>query len=105
ASVSGSIVALGHELVGLGPECRAHLGVNRTFQDARLFPGLTVRETILVALHRHSPVGLLSSLVHAPWVSFSERRLRQRAADILDSFGLTAWADNPTVDLSTGTRR
>lgn len=101
----GSITVLGQELVGLGPEYRAHFGVARSFQDARLFPGLTVRETIQVALTRQSPVGFLSSLVAAPWVRFTERQTRARAEELIAAFGLDKWRDTNTAELSTGTRR
>jgi len=105
APESGSIRVFGRELAGMGPEYRAHFGVGRTFQDARLFAGLTVRETVSLGLQRQARVGLLASLVGAPWVSFTERALRAKGEEIIDSFGLTRWADVRTNDLSTGLRR
>jgi ABC-type branched-subunit amino acid transport system ATPase component len=41
----------------------------------------------------------------APWVRHNERRTRRTADEIVDRFGLTAWADTRTSELSTGTRR
>jgi len=102
---AGSIRVLGRELVGLGADFRAHFGVARSFQDARLFPDLTVRETIQVACARHHRVGVLASLLGAPWVRSAERRAREQADDIIDRLGLGAWADTSTRSLSTGTRR
>ena len=43
------------------------LSLARTFQDARLYPGLTVLETVLVALDRTDRTDTLSALVAAPW--------------------------------------
>ena len=102
---SGSIRAFGRELLGMAPEYRAHFGVARSFQDARLFPGLTVRETIQVALAREARVGFVASLLGAPWVRFTERRTRVRADELIERLGLAAWANHPTGELSTGTRR
>src|SRR5207247_5598704 len=69
------------------------------------FAGLTVRETIQVALAQRHKVGVLSAMVAAPWVRGSERRTRRAADDILARFGLVPWADARASELSTGTRR
>jgi len=101
----GSVKVFGNEVVDLAPDFRAAFGLARSFQDASLFAGLTVRETIQVALaHRHK-VGVLSAMLSAPWVRDSERRTRKSADDIIERFGLEAWADSRTSELSTGTRR
>lgn len=102
---AGSVRVSGHEMVRLPPNYRAAYGVGRTFQDARIFPGLTVTEAVQVALGRTHRVGMLSPLVWAPWYRASERRSRDQALEILARFGLTAWKDTLTSDLSTGSRR
>ncbi len=58
---SGRVELLGRDVSATRPARRAHLGLGRTFQAATLFPELTVRETVEVALearraHR-SPLG------------------------------------------------
>lgn len=47
---SGSILYNGKEIVGMTPDAICKLGITRTFQVARPFPGLTVADNILVAL-------------------------------------------------------
>ena len=101
----GTIVAFGTELSGRSAVVRSHHGVARSFQDARLFPGLTVRESIQVSLARKAPVGMASALIAAPWARASERRSRARADELIATLGLHAWADTPVGELSTGTRR
>jgi ABC-type branched-subunit amino acid transport system ATPase component len=101
----GSVRVFGHEVVDLGPDFRASYGVARSFQDARLFAGLSVTETVQVALARQHKVGMVSALVAAPWVRVNERRVRREADAIVRRFGLAPWADVRTSDLSTGTRR
>ena len=101
----GSVRLFGKEVVDLAPDFRAPFGLARSFQDASLFAGLTVRETIQVALAQRHKIGILSAMVAAPWVRGTERRMRRAADDIIARFGLTAWADARTSELSTGTRR
>jgi ABC-type branched-subunit amino acid transport system ATPase component/ABC-type branched-subunit amino acid transport system permease subunit len=101
----GSVKVFGHEVVELPSDFRAAFGLSRSFQDASLFAGLTVRETIQVAVARRHKVGILSAMVAAPWVRRSERQTRALADEVIDRFGLRSWADARTSDLSTGTRR
>lgn len=102
---AGSIVAFGTELRGLPPTMRAHVGVLRGFQDARLFPGLTVREAVQTALARRTRAGLVSSLLGAPWARRAEQHSSADADRIVARMGLGGYADTLTGDLSTGTRR
>src|SRR5207237_1050701 len=101
----GSVSVFGAEVVDLPPDIRASFGLSRSFQDAGLFAGLTVTETIEVAIAQRHKVGVISAMVAAPWVRSSERRVRRQAEDVVVRFGLEAWADTRTADLSTGTRR
>ena len=101
----GSVKVFGEEVADLAPDFRAAFGVARSFQDATLFPGLTVTETIQVALGRRNRVGMVSAMVAAPWVRVTERQVLREARQIAERFGLTPWADVQTSQLSTGTRR
>ncbi|MHB8464166.1 MAG: ABC transporter permease subunit [Acidimicrobiales bacterium] len=102
---SGSVSLFGTEVIDLAPDFRAAFGLARSFQDASLFAGLTVTETIQVAIAQHHKVGALSAMVSAPWVRGTERRTRREAEEAVTRFGLDAWADARTSELSTGTRR
>jgi len=102
---AGSVRLFGEEVVDLSPEFRAEYGLARSFQHARLFPGLTVMETIQLALTNTHRVGILSSALSAPWARDAERETRREAQEILERLNLTRWADTLTSDLSTGTRR
>lgn len=102
---SGSIKIFGQETSDLPPDFRAALGVARSFQDATLFRGLSVVETIQVALAYRHKVGAVGAMVAAPWVQATEVQTRIQAERIVERFGLSPWADVLTSDLSTGTRR
>ena len=101
----GSVLVFGQEVVDLPPDFRAAYGLARSFQDATLFAGLTVTDTVQLALSRTRKVGFLSSMVGAPWVRAVQRRSRAEAEEIVERFGLSAWKDSRTADLSTGTKR
>ncbi|HEX6492607.1 MAG TPA: ATP-binding cassette domain-containing protein, partial [Candidatus Dormibacteraeota bacterium] len=49
----GRVVLGGHDITDRAPHRRAIAGLGRSFQEARLFPSLTVEEAISVALERH----------------------------------------------------
>jgi ABC-type branched-subunit amino acid transport system ATPase component/ABC-type branched-subunit amino acid transport system permease subunit len=101
----GSVRVFGKEVADLPPDLRPAFGVARSFQDASLFAGLTVAETLQVALSRRYRTGVVSAMVGAPWVQASEVRSRRHAEQLAARFGLTPWLDALTTDLSTGTRR
>ena len=68
---------------------RAKNGLGRSFQAARLWPGLTVHESVIVAISHHtrSP-GAAAAMLCLPNVRRSERRMRQAADEILEPLGL-----------------
>ena len=102
---AGLIKVYGQDMHDLGPEFRPVLGLSRTFQDARLFPGLTVQETVMAAMDRSNRSGAVGALLAAPWVRRAEREKGERAGEILASFGLADRANSLTGELSTGMRR
>jgi neutral amino acid transport system ATP-binding protein len=77
--------------------CRLQrLGLARTFQQARIFPGLSVLENVVLGRNQS-------------WHALLRRRVsgpdRQRAEDLLDEFGLAAHAGMPAGRLSYGQRK
>ena len=102
----GSVRLFGKEVVSLPADIRAAgYGLARSFQDATLFGSLTVTETVQVPLTAAHKVGVVPAMLGAPWVRVVEQRTRRQARDIVERFGLGEWADVPTSELSTGTRR
>lgn len=85
---------------------RARLGLGRSFQDGRLFPSLTVAETIALALDRHVEVrDPLAAALHLPAVARSERAVIARVDELVELLGLGAFRDKFVRELSTGSRR
>jgi ABC-type branched-subunit amino acid transport system ATPase component/ABC-type branched-subunit amino acid transport system permease subunit len=102
---SGAVHLGGIDITGMAAEIRSAFGLGRSFQDAHLFPGLTVREAVQVAMAKRFRSGVLASGAGAPWVKMAEANSRRSADAILERLGLVAWQDILTSELSTGTRR
>ena len=95
-----------HEITSANPSTRAVLGLGRSFQDGRLFPALTVEETIAVALERHVEVrDPIAAALYLPAVAGSERAVRARVEGLIELLGLGAFRDKFVHELSTGSRR
>ena len=107
---SGTIIAgEGDEAVDitkLPPAVRARLGLGRSFQDGRLFPSLTVAETVALAFERHlevkDPIG---AALHLPFVAEAEANTAARVEELLELLGITDFRDKLGRELSTGSRR
>ena len=80
--------------------------MGRSFQDAQLFPSLTVAENLAIGLERHIKVrDHLAALIALPAIQESERQVAYTVADLIELFGLGAYRDKFLGELSTGSRR
>ena len=82
--------------------------VARTFQNIRLFPGMTALENLLVAQHNRLMVAsgyTLLGILGIPSYGIAERAAIDRARDWLDRVGLLDRADDPAGDLPYGAQR
>jgi len=82
--------------------------VARTFQNIRLFPGMTVLENLLVAQHNRLMLAsgyTLLGVLGFPVYGAAERAAIDKARAWLDRVGLTARADDPAGDLPYGAQR
>jgi branched-chain amino acid transport system ATP-binding protein len=85
---------------------RSWRGLGRSFQDGRLFPGLTVHEAIAVALEQHVEVrDPIAATLHLPSVGDSEEKVHARVDELIELLALGAYRDKFVRELSTGTRR
>ncbi|MBA3741996.1 ATP-binding cassette domain-containing protein [Sporichthya sp.] len=103
---TGRIFFKGNDVTDLTPQARAHLGLGRSFQDAKLFPGLTVTETIAVSCERWvSSREPLAAALRLPASLLSEIDVSERVERIISLLGLAVFRDRFASELSTGSRR
>jgi branched-chain amino acid transport system ATP-binding protein len=91
------------------PVCRPHAvasrGIARTFQIVQLFGEMTALENVLVGCHRRGRAGWARCALRTRAMRDEERRLRERALELLDVVGLSGRADVPAAALSYGEQR
>jgi ABC-type branched-subunit amino acid transport system ATPase component/ABC-type branched-subunit amino acid transport system permease subunit len=98
----GEVRFAGEDISRLTPEQRGRRGLIRSFQDAALFPTMTVVETLMLSLERAQPTRLAPALAG---FSSADRRKEARARELVAAMGLGAFRDKQIRELSTGTRR
>ena len=102
---AGAIALAGQDMTRLAPDRRAALGLGRTFQNIRIFSGMTVLENALTGLHARLGAGLLPTVLRLPRFKAEERGAVVRARAALDLVGLAAKADWRAGALSYGDQR
>ena len=103
---SGAVGIMGRPIVGLGQQQIAALGLARTFQTPRLFEGMTLLETVMLARDRYgSRAWLIGAALRTPRAWRDERESREQALAWLAYVGLAEDADVPAVSLTTGKQR
>jgi branched-chain amino acid transport system ATP-binding protein len=102
----GRIVFRGHDVTDWHPFERARGRLGRSFQEARLFPSLTVAETVAVACERHAQSrSLVADAFRQPASYESELSIRARSEALIELLGLVDHRDKLASEISTGTRR
>jgi branched-chain amino acid transport system ATP-binding protein len=98
----GSLWLDGREITRLPVYGRTALGIVRTFQNIRLFRGLTVLENVLVGQHTTARPGFFSIW---PVASRRERELHQRAEELLELFHLADDRERLASELPYGAQK
>ncbi|MCL4433780.1 MAG: ATP-binding cassette domain-containing protein [Actinobacteria bacterium] len=102
----GRVFLSGEDITALAPSQRASRGLGRVFQDARLFPAMTVLDAIATACEQHvavkDPIACTLGLAAA---KESEAEIHVKALGLLRDMGLERFRGSFVSELSTGTRR
>lgn len=106
-SIDGGVIRFrDRDITSWAPHERAMAGLGRSFQEARLFPSLTVAETVAVARERHvASRSMLADAMRQPASFESELETARRVRELLGLLGLRDHAEKRTSELSTGMRR
>jgi branched-chain amino acid transport system ATP-binding protein len=101
----GSTLFQDRDITGMSPHHITSLGVARTFQNIRLFSGMTVVENVMVAAHCRTSAGVFGAIVRPGRVVKEERDMEYRAMDILKFVGLETLYGSLASNLSYGDQR
>ncbi|MGE5598427.1 MAG: ABC transporter ATP-binding protein [Bacteroidota bacterium] len=101
----GRILFQERPIVGLKPDAITRLGIARTFQNIRLFRGLSVLENVLIATHAHLRSGFLSATLKLPRYLGEERAVRRKSQALLERVGLSGSLHERAGSLPYGLQR
>jgi len=102
---SGTVAFHGVSLVGRQPAKIAAMGLIRTFQAARIFPGMTARENALAGAHLHLRA---AAWRHMLWLGGARREeydLVAKADALLELVGLASFRDAAATELPMGAQK
>ena len=102
---SGEVRFFGKPAAGRTPHQIAADGVIRTFQTARVFPGMTTLENVMAGAHLHIRAGALAQMFWTGAARREESRLAAKAEALLDLVRLGAARDRATTDLPIGAQK
>ncbi len=102
---SGEIHFEGERIDGLRPYQIARRGVSRTFQNIRLFPGMSVLENVMTACHIHARQSLIDAVLRLPRYYHDEEEHRKFAMELLEIFDLAGVKDEGGTSLPYGKQR
>lgn len=101
----GKILLEDRSIVELNPSQVAARGISRTFQNIRLFPGLSVLDNIRVGCQLRGGANAWTALFRLGSHYRSEDRMTERARQMLSLFGLEAHAETLAGSLPYGEQR
>lgn len=102
---AGEIVFNDRPIVGQKPHQIARMGIARTFQNIRLFPSLTVYETVQAALIKSIRYGYLQSIARFGNFQRDEQEVKESVMKMLGIFDLTGVKDEMATSLPYGSQR
>ena len=102
---AGRVVFKGQDITGYAANRIARAGIGRTFQNLKLFSGLSVLQTVMVGLFPTQRSGFLTCALGLPARWREERRVQQEAAAILRFFQLDRHAQERADKLPYGLQR
>jgi branched-chain amino acid transport system ATP-binding protein len=101
----GSITVFGEQIAGEPAHRVARAGVARTYQNVRLFPALTVLETVMTGFYQHRSAQLWHSVLCLPSERRERRDVAEQARELLDRVGVTAPPERLAEALPYGEQR
>ena len=101
----GTVFYFGKPLAGFKPNTLASLGLIRTFQTARVFPGMTAIDNIKTGGHLRTRVGPIGQMLWTRSAWIQERALNEHAQELLELTGLSHFSKTLAHDLPIGAQK
>ena len=101
----GEVIFDGKKISGRKPYYINNLGIARTFQNIRLFKGLSVIENVKTAFHAQMKYGVISGILRLPGFWREEAAVHKQALELLDVFDMADMADANAGNLPYGKQR
>jgi branched-chain amino acid transport system ATP-binding protein len=102
---AGQVLFLGKDLAGLSAVQISEMGLIRTFQSARVFPGLTAVENVMVGAHRLKSHSGVSEMLWLPSARSGEKNMLRRAEEMLELVGLSEFTHTHATELPMGAQK
>jgi ABC-type branched-subunit amino acid transport system ATPase component len=102
---SGKVIFDGKDITGMPTHKITRQGISRTFQLLRIFPSMTVLDNLIIAMALHEKSNALDALLFSPRLRSEQKRMEERAFEILKIIGLEKKAYNSAEGISIGQRR
>jgi branched-chain amino acid transport system ATP-binding protein len=102
---SGRVTMAGEDITGLPPHELFHKGLLRTFQIAHEFGSMTVRENLMMVPENQTGESLWSTWFARGRIAAEERRIRDKADDVLEFLTISHLADQRASDISGGQKK
>jgi branched-chain amino acid transport system ATP-binding protein len=102
---AGHVAFFGKPLSGIAGSGIAALGLIRTFQTARVFPGMTVLENVLSGGHMSVRSSAWQQMLGWPAARAENARLTQKAENLLEIVGLSDLRHRAATDLPMGSQK
>ena len=96
---SGDILFEGRSIMSAPRHAIAAIGMGRTFQNVALFDRMSVLDNVKVGCHSQTRQGFLTSVLRIGAVQAEERRIEERAHELIAFMGLEAFAHLPAGPL------
>jgi branched-chain amino acid transport system ATP-binding protein len=92
-------------LAGLPPHAIVERGIGRTFQNIRLFGGMSIRDNVAIGAYCRTRTGVLGAALLTVSCRREERQVYQRAMALLELVGLAGRAEEAAGSLPFGLQR
>lgn len=102
---SGSIILNGQDTSGKTTAQINQMGIARTFQNIRLFDELSVEDNVKIGLHNNMKYTTLEGILRLPRYFGTEKKMHERALELLSIFDMQDKADWKASSLPYGAQR